>query len=57
MFKWIRNIFNPPKRLSLQAVAWVNADIYIKQGWTIAKEENNNHQIGVVWLELLEENQ
>lgn len=31
------------------------AEDLLKKGWTLAKEEDNNHKFGFVCLELLEE--
>ncbi len=43
-----------PKRLGLQFVTYAQGDRMIRNGWTLAPEEDRNRSIGMVWLELLE---
>ena len=43
-----------PKRLGLQFVLYSQAARMIRNGWTIAPEDDRNRSIGMVWLELLE---
>jgi len=42
------------KRINYVFVTYSIGDELIKKGWTIAKEEDNNHTFGMVCLELLE---
>jgi len=57
MIKWLLSIiFSRPKRKrsGLVLVPYKAADALLADGWTIASEENNNHVIGIVYLEKLE---
>lgn len=54
MINWIKRLFIKPKRLDLCFVSYAESDKLIREGWTVAKEEDNNESIGYVWLELLE---
>ena len=47
-------IFKKKRRVGLILVPYAQADALIKEGWTIAKEEDNNRKIGIVYLEKLE---
>ena len=38
-----------------RCVTYAEGEILVRQGWTIAKAEDRNHVIGVVFLELLED--
>ena len=53
----IKGLFFPKlkTRKELKFVSYSDAEELIKNSWTIAKEEDSNHQIGFVYLELLEE--
>lgn len=42
------------KRTGLVLVPYSAADALLNEGWTIAPEEDNNHKIGIVYLEKLE---
>jgi len=42
-------------RVALACVPYSVGDKLVKEGWTIAKEEDNNHVIGIVYLELLKD--
>lgn len=44
-----------PKRLELRCVSYIKGNELLRQGWTIAPEEDHNRIIGTVWLERLEE--
>jgi hypothetical protein len=55
MIAWLRKLFAPkPKRIGFRLVRYDIADGLLKQGWTIAKEEDTNREYGFVYLELLE---
>ena len=43
-----------PKRLELCFVNYTEGDRLIREGWTIAPEEDNNHAFGMVYVERLE---
>jgi hypothetical protein len=49
-------IFPGPKRKrsGLVLVPYKAANALLDEGWTIAPEEDNNHVIGIVYLEKLE---
>jgi hypothetical protein len=54
--KILRWLFPKKKtRVGFKCVLWAEAEPYLKAGWTIAKEEDTNRVIGVVFLEKLEE--
>lgn len=62
MRDWIEAIlkaFRPPKRkrLELRFLPYAEADKLLRENsaWTLAKEEDTNRQIGMVYLERLEE--
>jgi hypothetical protein len=59
LIKAIKNNFfkKKPIRKELRFVSYEEADALIKSGWTIAKEEDNNHKPFFVYLELLEQPQ
>lgn len=42
-------------RVDFRYVDYTTGDKLIKEGWTIAKEEDRNHTIGMVYLELLQD--
>jgi hypothetical protein len=42
------------KRVDLRFVNYTEGDKLVREGWTIAPEEDNNRQIGMVYLEKLE---
>jgi hypothetical protein len=42
-------------RTGLKFVDYSEGDKLVKQGWTIAKEEDRNNIIGMVYLELLQD--
>jgi hypothetical protein len=54
MIKWLLSKLFPKPRISLVFVTYGEAESLIKNGYTIAKEEDNNHKLGWVYLELLE---
>lgn len=54
MFEWIKKLFIKPRRLAFKKVSYCYADLYLAKGWTIANEENTNHEPGQVCLELLD---
>lgn len=43
-----------PRRLELRYVNYKEGDRLVREGWTIAPEEDNNRSIGMVYLERLE---
>jgi hypothetical protein len=51
--RWIKRLLGIKTREALRFVTYAEADALIKQGWTIAKEEDTNHIPGMVYLELL----
>ncbi len=56
-WKWLISLLLPePKkqRVGFMLVPYSAADALLQQGWTIAPEEDNNHVIGIVYLEKLE---
>jgi len=56
MFKKIMSLFVKKEkkiRLHLRFVSWPEAETLIAKGWTIAKEEDENKVIGMVYVELL----
>lgn len=59
MINWLkRKLFKKkPKRLELKFLSWRDAGDLIRRtngAWTIAKEEDKNTVIGMVWLERLQ---
>ena len=54
MPNWLKKLLKKQRRKWLRLVGVGYADILIRAGWTIAKEEDTNHNIGQVYLELLE---
>jgi hypothetical protein len=54
MFKWILSKFIKKKRTKFVYVDYLKANDLIKQGWSIAKEEDNNSVLGKIYLEFLE---
>ena len=55
IFGWILRRKNQTRRrVELQFVSYAEAEILLLQGWNIAKEEDNNHIIGIVFLERTE---
>lgn len=51
----VRRLFPlEPRRLELKFVPYYDAEELLKDGWTLAKEEDNNTVLGWVWLEKLE---
>jgi hypothetical protein len=46
---------NKRKRIGLVLVPYSIAEGLLEKGWTLAKEEDNNYNMGLVYLELLEE--
>jgi hypothetical protein len=57
LIKWLLSIIFPkPKRqrIGLMLVPYKAADALIEAGWSIAPEEDNNHRLGIVYLEKLE---
>jgi hypothetical protein len=42
------------RRINYVYVSYAIGEELVKKGWTIAKEEDNNHAFGMVCLELLE---
>ncbi len=57
MIKWLMSLIFPVpkrKRSGLVLVPYKAADALLADGWTIAPEEDNNHVIGIVYLELLD---
>ena len=53
----LAKVFTPkpkPKRLELRFVNYTEGDRLVREGWTIAREEDNNHAFGMVYLERLE---
>jgi hypothetical protein len=56
LIKVIKSNFFKKKsiRKELRFVSYEEADALIKKGWTIAKEEDNNHKPFFVYIELLE---
>lgn len=43
----------PRKRIESRLVSYEEAEKLLKEGWTIAPEEDHNHNIGIVYLERL----
>lgn len=57
MITWIKKMFgiHKRKRLELRLVPYYpDGDKLCREGWVIAKEEDHNHMIGFVFLELLD---
>lgn len=57
MLNWLKSLFvKKPKgkRLYLRFVSYLQAEELMQKGWTIAKEEDKNRVVGMVYLELLE---
>jgi hypothetical protein len=53
-FNWFKR--KPKKvRVYIKFVPYDIANDLIKNGWTLAKEEDRNHCIGWAWVELLQE--
>jgi len=56
--KWqnlFRRIFaSKPKRLELKLATYSEAEGLLKQGWTLAPEEDRNRAFGLVYLERLD---
>ena len=53
--RMVRRICAPkPKRLELKLATYSEAEGLLKQGWTLAPEEDHNHAIGLVYLERLD---
>lgn len=49
--------YEPPKRLDVAFVSYADAEKLLAsktEHWEIAKEEDENHNVGFVWLERLE---
>lgn len=47
--------FERPTRTGLRFVPyWPDAALLVRDGWTVAREEDRNRQLGWVWLERLE---
>ena len=42
-------------RKELRFVSYIEGERLVRQGWRIAKEEDTNHVLGFVFLELVEE--
>jgi hypothetical protein len=58
MFSKLRRwLFPPkPKRVELRFVPYGEADALLRAGWRLAlPEEDNNHVLGMVYLERVEE--
>ncbi len=58
MISWFKSLFEKRKRIELRFLSYSQADELIKEtngAWTIAKEEDSNHLLGWVYLELLEQ--
>lgn len=56
--KWLDKLFNPPKRIDLRFVDYGEADKIIKSNpdsWRIAREEDHNRILGMVWIERIED--
>ncbi len=53
---WLLALFGKPKRkrLDLRCVSWAEGDRMLREGWTLAPEEDQNRVRGMVWLERLE---
>jgi len=43
------------RRKEVRFTTYEKADKLCRKGWVIAKEEDKNHTIGWVWIELLED--
>ena len=58
MFKQLFKSMFPKKkfRKELALVTYAEAEHLLKDGWIIAREEDDNHALGCVYLELLEDN-
>lgn len=55
MIAWIRSLFRPkPKRIDFAFVTYEVAEGLLKEGWSIAPEEDRNHHLGMVFLEKLQ---
>ena len=56
MMNWRNLLWWRPKarRIAVRFVTYTEGDSLVREGWTIAPEEDGNHFIGKVWLELLE---
>ncbi len=57
LFRFLQRLFGrpKPKRLELRFVPYYpEGDRLVREGWTIAKEEDNNRMYGFVYLERLE---
>ena len=55
LHRLVRRICAPkPKRLELKLATYSEAEGLLKQGWTLAPEEDRNHAIGLVYLERLD---
>jgi hypothetical protein len=59
MINWLKKTLfkKKPKRIELKLLSWSDADNLIRRtngAWTIAKEEDKNKVIGMVWLERLQ---
>lgn len=55
MIAWIRSLFRPkPKRIDFAFVTYEVAEGLLKEGWSIAPEEDRNHRVGMVFLEKLQ---
>lgn len=57
MFKKLLLLFFQKKKIrkDLKFVSYSSADTYLKNGYTLAKEEDTNKVYGWVYLELLED--
>lgn len=58
MISFLRNLFRrkpKPRRLDLRCVDYTEGDKLVREGWTIAPEEDRNTVFGMVWLERLED--
>ena len=54
IINWLKSKILKQKRRELIFLTWRDADHLIRQtngAWTIAREEDNNTNIGMVWLE------
>jgi len=51
----LRFLFRPkPKRIELRFVNYAEGDKLVREGWTIANEEDANRVFGMVYVERLE---
>ena len=52
--RMFRRMLQRPLRVELRFVNYTEGDRLVREGWTIAPEEDHNRQIGMVYLEKLE---